>query len=347
MSGEDRGSVLCLGPVGIDIVMEGYAPTDPERLSTWAGPVEMRMLAAGSIGYVALALLGLGRSVALTSTVGDDHLGAELLRQLAAADVDTADIEIAAGPTSVAAYLRMFGDAKRPMVFRAGAYDPWPASDRVISAIDDHRPSAVVISGLLHYPEYASAHLGAVAAHARARRLPVIVDPQFPPLRRSRPWADDLVELLRNTTVLCCDELEGDHLFGSSDVDEIIAAGQRHGISTVIVKREHLGSVVDDGHSRLYQAAISLGAGVGSTIGSGDAFLAGLVDALLDDEPTTALIARATATASVAITAPDGIRGVTADEARRWRALVVAPHELRPHERASEHPILERNGEAP
>ena len=346
MTGAEPSRVLCLGPVGIDIVMEGYAPTDPERLSTWAGPVEMRMLAAGSIGYVALALLGLGRAVALSSTVGDDHLGAELLRQLTAASVDTSDIEVAAGPTSVAAYLRMFGDAKRPMVFRAGGYAPWPASDRVIRAIDEHRPAAIVISGLLHYPEYAAAQLGAVAAHARSLGLPVIVDPQFPPRRRSRPWADDLAELLGSTSVLCCDELEGDHLFGSSDVDEIIAAGQRHGIATVVVKREHLGSVIDDGRSRLYQTAISLGAGVGSTIGSGDAFLAGLVDALLDADSTTSLIARATATASVAITAPDGIRGVTAVEARRWRSLVAAPHELRPHERAAEHADRTRNGEA-
>ncbi len=339
-----EGPIVCLGPVGIDIVMEGYAPTDPDRLSTWAGPVEMRMLAAGSVGYAALALLGLGRAVTLTSTVGDDHLGAELIRQLEASGVDTSDIDVAPGPTSVAAYLRMFGDAKRPMVFRAGTYSPWPDALRALEIVDQHRPSALVISGLLHYPEYASAQLAPVAARATERGIPVIVDPQFPPHRRAQPWAEDLDDLLGNTSVLCCDEMEGDHLFGSSDVDEIIAAGRRHGISTVVVKREHLGSVVDDGESRLYQSAISLGAGVGSTIGSGDAFLAGLVDALLDGDSTVGIIARATAAASVAITAPDGIRGVTGAEARRWRTLVPAPQELRPHERASEHPHIERNG---
>lgn len=327
--------MLCLGPVGMDIVVEGYAPTDPERLSTWAGPVEMRMLAAGSVGYAALALLGLGRDVVLASTVGDDHLGTEILRQFDSAGVSTDGIDSASGPTSVAAYLRIFGDAKRPMVFRAGAYAPWPSADHMIAELDELAPLALVISGALHYPEYASTQLGSVARAAADRSIPVFVDPQFPPRRRARPWADDLGELLSATTVLCCDEIEGDHLFGSGDVDEIIAAGRRFGISTVVVKREHLGSVIDDGVVRLYQSALSLGAGVGSTIGSGDAFLAGLVDAVLDARTTAEAIARATAAASAAITALDGIRGVTMAEAQRWLAVVPAPHVLRPRERGN------------
>lgn len=327
---DQSGPVLAVGPVGVDIVMEGYAPTDPERLRTWAGPVEMRMLAAGSVGYAALALHGLGRRVLLASTVGDDHLGSEIRRQFEAAGLSGSAIETEPGDSSVAAYLRMFGDAKRPMVFRVGAHAPWPPAVRLVQQMEDAAPTALVISGALHFPEYAAETLGAVAAAAGERGIPVFVDPQFPPRPRSQPWADDLGELLAHTSLLCLDEGEGAHLFGSADVEEIIRASRRHGITTVVVKREHLGSVVDDGDGRHYQPAVSLGSGVGSTIGSGDAFFAGLVDAALGARPSHEMAAWATAAATAAITGSEGLRDVTTRRAARWERSIPAAQSLQP-----------------
>jgi len=328
MPGTLGASVLCLGPVGIDIVMEGYAPTDPERLSTWAGPVEMRMLAAGSVGYVALALSGLDRPVTLVSTVGDDHLGHEILTQLNDAGVATENVERASGPTSVAAYLRMFGDAKRPMVFRAAGYAPWPTASTVTELLRRLEPAALIVSGALHFPDYCATEMGPVMGAARALGIPTMLDPQFPPEKRDLPWAHDLERVLRSTDVLCCDEIEGDHLFGSSDVDEIIRCARSRGIDTVIVKREHLGSVIDVADVRLYQPAVPLGGGVGSTIGSGDAFLAGYVDAFLRGESQHDAVGWATAVAAAAISNPDGVRGVTASDAARLRMSVPNAHNL-------------------
>jgi len=303
--------VLCIGPVAIDLVVEGFAPSDPDKLQSWTGPATVRTLAAGSIGYAALSLTALGREVDLVSCVGDDALGAEALAQWERHGVSTAAIQVHAGESNLAIYLRLFGDSKRPMVFRAADYPPWPESLH----LDDlsRRPALAVISGALHFPAFSAPQLGPLMRECREHDIPTVLDPQFAPEDREEPWSREFAEILSLTDVLCCDEREGAQLFGSADASDIIERGHAAGCRIVVVKREHLGAVLDDGVRRIYQPAVSLGSGIGSTIGSGDAFLAGLTARMLDGVGIDEIARWATAVATVAITNPDGIGGITLD----------------------------------
>lgn len=319
------GTALCVGPVAVDLVVEGFAPSDPARLARWTGPATVRTLAAGSIGYAAQSLTALGRRARLVTCVGDDALGQEAIAQWASAGIPVDGVVVQPGETGLAIYLRLFGDSKRPMVFRAAEFDPWPAA---IELDVPERPDVVVVSGALHFPQFAAAHLESLLRAARAASVPVVLDPQFAAEDRDQPWSREFAGILAHTDVLCCDEREGAQLFGSSDASDIIDRAHAAGCRVVIVKREHLGAVLDDGHQRIYQRAISLGSGIGSTIGSGDAFLAGVTSALLDGSSLAELARWGTAAATVAITAPDGIRGISLAAVTRTLAQVPAPQPL-------------------
>lgn len=319
------GSALCVGPVAVDLVVEGFAPSDPARLARWTGPATVRTLAAGSIGYAAQSLTALGRRARLVTCVGDDALGHEAIGQWSSSGIPVDGVVVQPGETGLAIYLRLFGDSKRPMVFRAAEFDPWPVT---IELERPEPPDVVVVSGALHFPHFAAAHLETLLRAARNHAIPVVLDPQFAAEDRDQPWIREFAGILAHTDVLCCDEREGAQLFGSADASDIIERAHDAGCRVVIVKREHLGAVLDDGRERIYQRAISLGSGIGSTIGSGDAFLAGVTSALLDGGSLADLARWGTAVATVAITAPDGIRGITIEAVTRTLPQVPAPQAL-------------------
>ncbi|CAN5556494.1 ribokinase [soil metagenome] len=330
------GPVLCIGPVAIDLVVEGFAPSDPEKLQSWTGPATVRTLAAGSIGYAALSLTALGRDVDLVSCVGDDAMGAEALAQWERHGVSTGGIQVHEGESNLAIYLRLFGDSKRPMVFRAADYPPWPESLRLTDL--PRRPSLLVVSGALHFPTFSAEQLGPLLRDCRELGIPTVLDPQFAPEDREVPWSREFAEILELTDVLCCDEREGAQLFGSGDASDIIERGHAAGCRVVVVKREHLGAVLDDGVRRIYQPAVSLGGGIGSTIGSGDAFLAGLTSRMLDGAGIDEIARWATAVATLAITHPDGIRGISVDGVAAALTRVPRPQVLRiPRRTATSH----------
>lgn len=336
----DRG-ILCVGPVAADLIVEGFAPSDPEKLRTWTGPATVRTLAAGSIGYVALSLAALGLRARLESAVGSDAMGAELLERFGAAGVDTSGLRMLDGDTGLAIYLRLFGESKRPMVFRAAEFDPWPSQIAIESG---DPPAMLVVSGALHYPEYSARHLGALLRSCRDLGVPVVLDPQFAPEDRPEPWETEFAEILSLTDLLCCDEREGAQLFGSADADEIIARGHEAGCRVVVVKREQSGAVLDDGTRRVYQPAVALGNGIGSTIGSGDAFLAGLAARLLQGGGLEELAKWATAVAAVAIMNPLGITGITDEAVRRMLDSVPTAQRLRiPNRGRSQRPATKGN----
>lgn len=321
------GYILCIGPAAVDLIVEGFAPSDPARLMKWTGPATVRTLAAGSIGYAALSLTALGWRVRLFTCVGTDALGAEAVAQWQARGLDTRDVSVERGETGLAIYLRLFGDSKRPMVFRVAEYPPWPVG-MSIAALDE-KPSVIVVSGALHFPQFSLDQLAPLLREARTAGIPVVLDPQFAPEDRREPWGAEFAEVLSLTDVLCCDEREGAQLFGSSDATDIIDRAHTAGCRIVVVKREHLGTVLDDGVRRIYQPAISLGSGIGSTIGSGDAFLAGLTSRLLSGGSIDEIARWGTAVAAVAITSAEGIAGITMSAVNRALGQVPSPQPLR------------------
>lgn len=312
-------SILCLGPVGLDLFIDGYAPRDPLILESWAGPAKIDALAAGSSGYTAMACHGLGHTVRLVSSVGDDVFGRHVLSQLETHGLDVGEIEIARGQTGVAVYLRIFGDAKRPMLFQAADFPPWPTRFPLST---ETGPDALVISGSLHYPEYASVHLLPVLAECKTKGITTFLDPQFSHSDLTPAQRSSFISLLGLVDVLCCDEREGGQLFGSEDANYIIDAAKKAGCSTIAVKREHLGAVIGDGNRLLYQPAVSLGGPRGSAAGSGDAFMAGLIDGLRRTDEIEDASRWATSVAATAILNPQGVRGISREMVAEMTARV-------------------------
>jgi len=79
--------VAVVGPLNVDLLISGEAPSSFEELTRWEGPADIQMTAAGSVGYLAQDLARLGLDVGLVSCLPDDQLGAFQLDTLRRAGV--------------------------------------------------------------------------------------------------------------------------------------------------------------------------------------------------------------------------------------------------------------------
>jgi sugar/nucleoside kinase (ribokinase family) len=320
-----RRRAVVVGPVHLDLTVRGEAPLEREALDAWVGPSDIGLLAAGSAGYTAMALARLGWSVRLVSRAGDDPFGATLLAGLRASGVDTALVETAAGTTTLALYLLLWGGVKRPMTYRLGDDDPWPDPPPVDLAGPD-APALLLSSGLLHFPSMWGRGLAAVLREARAAGILTAVDPQFPLGPLARPWLPGIADALAAADVLLCDETEACGLFDVRSGAEAIGPAHAAGPRIVVVKRGASGSLVSDGTRVLEQPAPSVAAAlVAEAIGAGDAYDAGFLDALAAGETLEAAARRGTAVALLSLSGRGGAEAIESGEALETALGSVPP----------------------
>jgi sugar/nucleoside kinase (ribokinase family) len=129
--------------------------------------------------------------------------------------------------------------------------------------------------------------------------------------------------------VLLCDEGEAMATFGVGSVDAAIDAAHRAGPRIVAVKRAALGSVVSDGRVRINQPSVMVPeAQASETVGAGDAFDAGFLDALVRGAAVEQAARWATATAALSLLGRGGAEGVAGRSA--VEAMLTAVPAARP-----------------
>jgi 2-dehydro-3-deoxygluconokinase len=267
----------------------------------------LRLSVAGAESNVAIGLARLGHRVAWAGRVGDDELGALVLRTLRAENVDVSGaVTDPTRPTGLILLEQRTADVTRVRYYRSGSAG---SGLEPADLLPRGKPLIPNGPGFLHITGITPA-LGPSAAWAvqsgaeRARKSGRVVS--FDVNYRSRLWsADDaraaLRPLARVAGIIFGSELELSLLTERPAASAAAAAGELLGLGAqaVVVKRGAEGAT-----SYTAGGMMSVPARVVRTvdvIGAGDAFVAGYLSGAVDDLGTTECLRRATAVSAFAV----------------------------------------------
>jgi 2-dehydro-3-deoxygluconokinase len=304
--------VALVGPLNVDLLITGSAPTDFDALTQWAGPSHVMLCAAGSAGYLAQDLAKLGLQTGIVSTLADDVFGDAIQRIVAEAGVNVSRVSREPDTLSgIGIYMLLFGSKKRPLTYRLPTHKPWPIkfsradADYILSARHLH------CAGYLHFPDMWSNEMAALFRSAKARGLTTSLDPQFVLFPVDVPWLEPLVDLLKVTDVLMLDEDEARQIVQSTDLSEAAAQLHAAGPATVVIKCGAQGALVQAGARFFAQPAIAVPEDdIVESIGAGDAFDAGFIVGHLAGWPIERIVRFATAAAASTLRGSGGTDGL-------------------------------------
>jgi sugar/nucleoside kinase (ribokinase family) len=126
-----------------------------------------------------------------------------------------------------------------------------------------------------------------------------------------RPWLSHVAEAVAAADVLLCDEAEACGLFDVPDAEAALAPAHAAGPRIVAIKRGEQGVLVSDGGRVIQQPAAPVDpALVAESIGAGDAFDAGFLDALARGDDLAGAARYGCATALLSLTGRGGAEGI-------------------------------------
>jgi len=263
------------------------------------GPAHLSV--AGAESNVAIGLARLGHRTRWAGRVGDDELGALVLRTLRAEGVDVAAATVGAGElTGMVLFDRAPGGATRVHYRRAGC-----AGSRLRPA--DLTAALTPAAQVLHVTGVTPA-LGAGPAEAVRHAMPagraagtvVCLDVNRRPTLWSRAAATAALRpLTAAVDVLVAGEDELPLVAEGPDEAARAAWLLTHGVREVVVKRGARGASVYDRDGRHDEPARVVT--VVDTVGAGDAFTAGYLSGLLDGLPVGARLRRAVTLGAAAV----------------------------------------------
>jgi sugar/nucleoside kinase (ribokinase family) len=274
-----------IGPLNVDLLITGQAPTRMDELLGWAGPAQgVQLCAAGSAGYIAQDLARFGLAASLVSTLADDAFGDSILTTLTRAGLDLSHVAREANTLSgIGIYMLLFGSKKRPLTYRLPTHTPWPnpiTAEQRAFLLGEHRH--VHCAGYLHFPAMWNDDLLEIFREAKARGLTTSLDPQFVLFPVDTPWFQPIARLLEFTDLLLVDEDEARQITGEDDLARAAKFLRWKGARTVVIKRGSRGSLLAEGDAiRECPAVCVPEEEIVDTIGAGDAFDTGMVYGLL------------------------------------------------------------------
>ncbi|MGK2948343.1 MAG: carbohydrate kinase family protein [Acidimicrobiales bacterium] len=282
MSG-DVVMVVVVGDLMVDVVV---VPAGPLAHGSDT-PATVRSTGGGSAANTACWLAWRGRAVRLVAAVGDDGLAQAALDDLRSAGVRFAGPVVPEAATGTCVVL-VDEDGQRTMLPDRGANDRLPADAAVPTLAD--RPAWLHLSGYTLLGDGSRAAGRRALEAARAAGIPTSVDASSAaPL--AAVGADRFLDWVEGIDVLFAND---DELAALGGLD---AAASR--VGTVVVKHG------PDGASWISPAgrhhAPSVADRVVDTVGAGDAFDAGYIDALLQGGDPTEALRAASETAAAAL----------------------------------------------
>ncbi|MHC1783241.1 MAG: carbohydrate kinase family protein [Anaerolineaceae bacterium] len=273
-----------IGPLNVDLLIRGQAPTSIEELTKWSGPSNVALCAAGSAGYIAQDLSRFGLKTSLVSTVADDLFGDALLSILAESGVNCSHINREPHTLSgIGIYMLLFGSKKRPLTYRMPTHTPWPKKldgSTKEFLLEEHRH--IHCAGYLHFPEMWSNEMGGLFREAREKGLTTSLDPQFVLYPVETPWMEPLIELLKQTDYLFLDEDEACKIAETDDTQTAAMIFQKLEPVVTVIKRGSSGSILITKNKVSDLPAKKVPEDqIVDSIGAGDAFDTGMLYGLL------------------------------------------------------------------
>jgi len=279
--------VVTLGPLNVDLLITGNAPTDLIDLTQWMGPSQVNLTAAGSNGYATLALAKLGLKTGVVATLADDVFGDMIFRAISQAGVEVSHVRRQADTLSgIGIYLLLFGSKKRPLTYRLPTHHPWPL--RLSQADRDYLLSGrhIHCGGYLHFPEMWNDDLAEVFRLAHERGLSTSLDPQGLLHPYEGSWLGPIRAALGNTDLLLLDAREARRITEIDDLPAAAAALKNSGARIVAIKDGAAGTLICTADRTFRQPAVIVPDDeIVETVGAGDTFDAALIAAFLAGWP--------------------------------------------------------------
>jgi 2-dehydro-3-deoxygluconokinase len=280
-----KRDVSVIGPLNVDLLINGEGPPDWEGITSWDGPAAMQMTAAGSVGYTVQDMARLGLQVSVCGCVPDDALGAFIAENLRRAGVAIEGVRMQPDTLAgIGVYMLLFGSRKRPLAYRLPTHEPWPLSFTP-QEIDDLLSARLLHNGgYLHFKQMYHGQTVDLFKEARKRGVITSLDSQFPLHAMPLPWLPALEDILPYVDLMFCDEHEAKSLTGANQPVDAASQLMSYGIEILVIKCGSEGSDVFTQGGHFHQPAIHLGELVDS-IGAGDAYDAGFIYGTLQEWP--------------------------------------------------------------
>jgi sugar/nucleoside kinase (ribokinase family) len=293
--------ISILGPLNIDLIIRGNAPTNLSALNQWADLSDVTCLTAGAAGYVSQNLKKLGNEIHLVSCIGDDPFGEMILSSLRKIGINHEYILIEEGKQgAIAIFMLLFGSNKRPLTYRLPTHHGWPPK------IDDKMKEYLLDSdlfhsaGYLHFPDLWTDDILNLYKKAKSKGIHTSMDPQFPLTPRDPPWIDILKPLIPYIDILMVDENEAINLTGKEEIKDAAEMLYNEGFKIIAIKLGAKGVLIKDEKHLEKIPAIPPKEFIDS-IGAGDSFDAGFLQGYLEghDIVSSAKMGVMTATMSI------------------------------------------------
>jgi len=316
--------VVTLGPLNVDLLITGNAPTDLIELTQWMEPTQVNLTAAGSNGYATLALAKLGLKTGVVATLADDAFGDMIFQAISRAGVEVSHVRRQAQSLSgIAIYMLLFGSKKRPLTYRLPTHHPWPP--HLSQADRDYLLSGrhIHCGGYLHFPEMWNDDLAEVFRLAHERGLSTSLDPQSLLHPYEGSWLEPIRAALGYTDLLLLDAREARRITEIDDLPAAAAALKNSGARIVAIKDGAADTLICTADRMFRQPAIDVPEPeIVETVGAGDTFDAGLIAAYLAGWPLERCAKFAALAAASSMRGSGGVAGLASWEELE-RALEV------------------------
>jgi fructokinase len=268
----NKPSVFCYGEVLWDIFPEGAR-------------------AGGAPFNVAYNLMRMGVDAHMISRIGEDQLGHDLMKQVAAWNISTQDSQIdnqyATG--TVIAHIDEHNEAHYDII-QPVAWDFIEFRKDYIEKVSN--AEAFVFGSLITRSEVARNTLFQLLEVAKFKVFDVNIRPPFfsVPVIKDLLFKADLVKMNKAELRLVVDFLGKDYV---SEDDSIRFVQDTFNINEILVSKGSKGALYYNGNDRFEAPAVPVT--IQDTVGSGDAFLAGFLSKRITGANPAAIMAQATA----------------------------------------------------
>ena len=308
--------VVTLGPLNVDLLITGNAPTNLIDLTQWMGPSQVNLTVAGSNGYTTLALAKLGLKTGVVTVLADDAFGDMIFQAVRRAGVEVDHVQRQVDTLSgIGLYLLLFGSKKRPLTYRLPTHDPWPR--RLSQADRDYLLSGrhIHCGGYLHFPEMWNDDLAEIFRLAHERGISTSLDPQSLLLPYAGSWLEPIRAALRYTDLLLLDAREARCMTQKDDLPAAAMVLKECGPRLVAIKDGASGTLICVDDRRFHQPTIDVPEdAIVETVGAGDTFDAGMIAAYLAGWPFERCAKFAALAAASSMRGSGGVEGLASWE---------------------------------
>jgi len=294
------GGVCLIGNFCVDLILRGV-PRLPEWGQEVAGD-EHLLVSSGQTTYTAFALAALGEPVTVIGCVGEDPWGEQIRRDLQARGVDTNGLETVPGGKTALTVAAVRPDGERAFLsdFACLAHSDESVIARHWDLVEASALAALL--GVFSWPGLSLARTAPLFARARRAGKATVLDTGWDPEGWTAPTLAALQGLLAQTSVFLPNLDEARAITGAAGPSEAARALAGLGPEVVVVKLGREGSLARAGGREVRQAALP--AEVVDTVGAGDVFNAGFLQARRQGRPLEACLQAGSAAAALYIARP-------------------------------------------